>query len=98
MPTPTHHPLSLLLAYQVLVPFCFSDSSARLSTCHVPKYAKLSGGTVPLHELLPLQSFTVSQSLLKLMSMELMLSNHLILCHLLLENSLPVSYDLARVL
>lgn len=69
MPTPTHHPLSLLLAYQVLVPFCFSDSSARLSTCHVPKYAKLSGATVPLHELLPL-----------------------------LENSLPVSYDLARVL
>ena len=29
-------------------------------------------------------SFTVSQSLLKLMSMELMLSNHLILCHPLL--------------
>ena len=40
-------------------------------------------------------SFTVSQSLLKLMSMELMLSNHLILCHLLLL--LPSIFPSIRV-
>ena len=40
-------------------------------------------------------SFTISQNLLKLMFMELMLSNHLILCHLLLL--LPSIFPSIRV-
>lgn len=69
MRTPTPHPLPLLLAYQVLVPFCFSDSSARLCTRHVSKYTELGGATVPLHELLSLleKSLPVSYDLVQVL-------------------------------